>query len=139
MLQTTVRGVTCRIDAALISSFIRTDPVPLEGVPFPDFVDPPSMEELVEFFDPHHRAQDRVPQSIRIGLFSSSHRLLAKIVQYNLWRIARRSEILVCPDPADTILPLQAHCTYHTRDSRQALDKSSICVLSHEDLHTFCT
>ncbi len=87
--------MTCRIDAALIGSFIRTDLVPLEGVPFPDSVDPPSIEELLEFFDPHHRAQDRVPQSIRIGLFSSSHRLLAKIVQYNLWRIARRSELVL--------------------------------------------
>jgi hypothetical protein len=53
-LQTTIRGVTFRIDAALIGTFIGTDPVPLEGVPYPDSVDLPSMEEMIEFFDPHH-------------------------------------------------------------------------------------
>jgi hypothetical protein len=31
MLQTTIRGVTFRIDAALIGTLIGTDPVPLEG------------------------------------------------------------------------------------------------------------
>jgi hypothetical protein len=41
-LQTTVMGVTFRVDAALIRSFIGTDPVPFEGIPFPNSVDPPS-------------------------------------------------------------------------------------------------
>jgi len=35
-LQTTVRGMTFRVDAALIGSFIGTNPVPFEGVSFPD-------------------------------------------------------------------------------------------------------
>jgi hypothetical protein len=83
-LQTIVRGVTFRIGAALISTFIGIDLVPLEGVPYPDSVDPPSMEEMIEFFDPHHRAQDRAPQSIKIGVFYSPHQLVAKIVQHNL-------------------------------------------------------
>jgi hypothetical protein len=48
-LQTTVKRVTFRIDVSLIDSFIGTDPVPFEGVPFPDSVDPPSMEELLDF------------------------------------------------------------------------------------------
>jgi hypothetical protein len=87
--------VTFRIDAALIGTFIGTDLVPLEGVPYPDYVDPPSMEEMIEFFDPHHRAQDRAPQSSKFGVFSSSHRLLVKIVQHNLWPIARRSELVL--------------------------------------------
>jgi hypothetical protein len=43
----------------------------------------------------HHRAQDRVSHSIRIGLFSSPHRLPTKIVQHNLWPIARRSELVL--------------------------------------------
>jgi hypothetical protein len=86
-LQTIVGGVTFRVDAALIGSFIGTDPVPFEGVPFPDSVDPPSMEELLMFFDPQHRAPDRVSHSIRIVIFSSSHRLLAKLCNtiYGLW------------------------------------------------------
>jgi hypothetical protein len=41
------------------------------------------------FFDPQHGAQDRVFHSIMIGIFSSPHHLLAKIVQRNLWPIAR--------------------------------------------------
>jgi hypothetical protein len=78
----------------LIGTFIGTDLVPLKGVPYPDSVDPPSMEEMIEFFDSHHQAQDRALQSIRIGVFSSFHRLLAKIVQHNLWLIARWSDLV---------------------------------------------
>jgi hypothetical protein len=62
--------------------------MPFDGIPFPDSMDPHSMEELLDLFYPHHQAQDRVSHSIRIGLFSSPHRLLTKIVQYNLWPIA---------------------------------------------------
>lgn len=78
--------MTFKINAALVGSFIGTNPVPFEGISFPDSVNPPSMEELLEFFDPH--LQDRVSHSIMISLFSSLHRLLAKIVQHNLWPIA---------------------------------------------------
>ncbi len=88
-MQTTIRGVTFKVDVALIGSFIRTDSVPFEGIPFLDSMDSPSMEKLLMFFDPKHRAQDRVSHSIRIGIFSSLHHLLAKIVQRNLWPIAR--------------------------------------------------
>jgi hypothetical protein len=94
-MENTVREVTFRIDAALIDTFIGTDPVPLEGVPHLDSINPPSIEEMIGFFDYHHRAQDRAPQSIKIGVFSSPHRLLAKIVQHNLWPIARRSELVL--------------------------------------------
>jgi hypothetical protein len=46
-LRTTVRGVTIKIDAALISTFISVPLAPYEGVPYPDSVDPPSMEDTV--------------------------------------------------------------------------------------------
>jgi hypothetical protein len=46
------------------------------------------------FFDPQHRAQDKVSHYIMIGIFSSPHRLLAKIVQHNLWPTTRRSELV---------------------------------------------
>jgi hypothetical protein len=52
------------------------------------------MEELLMFFDPQHRAQDRVSHSIRIGIFLSSNHLLAKIVQHNLWPTAQQSELV---------------------------------------------
>jgi len=93
ILQTIVRGVTFRVDAALIGSIIGTDPVPFVDSPFPDSVVSHSMEELPMFFDPQHRAQDRVSHFFRIGIFSSPHCLLVKIVQHNLWPIARRSEL----------------------------------------------
>jgi hypothetical protein len=48
--------VTFRVDAALIGTIIGTNPVPFEGSPFPDFVVSPTMEELLMFFDPQHRA-----------------------------------------------------------------------------------
>jgi hypothetical protein len=91
----TVKGVTFRVDAVLIGSFIGIDPIPFKGLPFLDFVDPPSMEELLVSFDPQHRALNRVSHSIRIGIFSTPCRLLAKIVQHNLWPMARRSELVL--------------------------------------------
>jgi hypothetical protein len=93
-LQTTFRGVTFRVDAALIGTTIGTNPVSFEGTHFPNFVVSPTMEELLMFFDPQHRVQDKVSHSIRIGVFSSPQRLLAKIVQHNLWPIAQRSELV---------------------------------------------
>ncbi len=39
-LQTTVRGVTFRVDTALVSAFIGVPPIPHEGVPYPDSVGP---------------------------------------------------------------------------------------------------
>jgi hypothetical protein len=93
-LQTVVLGVTFRVDAALIGTIIETDPNPFEGSPFLDFVVSPTMEELLMFFDPQDRAQDRVSHSIWIGIFSSPHSLLAKLVPRNLWPIARKSELV---------------------------------------------
>jgi hypothetical protein len=87
--------VTFRVDVALIGSFIGIDPVPFEGIPFPYSVDPPSMEELHMFLYPQYRAPDRVSHSIRIGIFSSLHHLLAKIVQHNQWPMARQSELVL--------------------------------------------
>lgn len=94
-LQTTVRGVTIRVDAALISTFIRVPMAPNEGVPYQDSVDPPSMEEMIQFFDHLHHNRDRNPQSIKIGTFNSPHRLLAKIVLQNLWPLVRRSQLVL--------------------------------------------
>jgi hypothetical protein len=53
-LQTIVRGVTFRVDAALIETVIGTNQVPFEGNPFLDSVVSPTVEELLMFFDPQH-------------------------------------------------------------------------------------
>jgi hypothetical protein len=75
-------------------AIIGSNPVPFEGNPSQDSMVSPTMEELLMFFDPQYRAQDRVSHSIRICIFSSPHRLLAKIVQHNLWLTFRRSELV---------------------------------------------
>jgi hypothetical protein len=49
------------------------------------------MDELREFFHAVPQGEER-PTSIRIGALSPAHRMLAKIVQDNLWPVARRSD-----------------------------------------------
>jgi hypothetical protein len=49
------------------------------------------MEEMMLFFAPHNRVRDS--QSIKIEVFGSPHRLLARIVLQNLWPLVRRSQL----------------------------------------------
>jgi hypothetical protein len=44
--------VIFRVDAAFIGTIIGTDPIPFGGIPFPNSMDSPTMEELLMFFDP---------------------------------------------------------------------------------------
>jgi len=67
----------------------------IEGVSFTGGMDPPSMDDLMDFFDAHPQGDERAHQDIKIGAFSSSHRLLAKIVLHNMWPITRRSELVL--------------------------------------------
>jgi hypothetical protein len=50
------------------------------------------MDDLREFFHAVPQEEKRAT-SIRIGALSPSYRLLAKIVQYNLWPVVRRSDL----------------------------------------------
>jgi hypothetical protein len=50
------------------------------------------MDDLREFFHAVPQGEERAT-TIRIGALSPSHRLLAKIVQHNLWPIVRRSDL----------------------------------------------
>jgi len=50
------------------------------------------MDYLREFFHAVPQGEERAT-TIRIGALSPSHRLLAKIVQHNLWPIVRSSEL----------------------------------------------
>jgi hypothetical protein len=81
-LQTTVQGVPITNDPELIGQIIGVQPTQYEGIPFPNSVDPPSMEELQDFSIPQH--PERISNAFKIGLFSMPHRLLAKIILYNL-------------------------------------------------------
>jgi hypothetical protein len=50
------------------------------------------MDDLQEFFHAVPQGDERAT-TIRIGALSPSHRLLAKIVQQNLWPVVRRSDL----------------------------------------------
>jgi hypothetical protein len=63
--------------------------------PFTEVVEPPTLEQLREFFHAVPQGEERAHTNIRISAFSPPHRLLAKIVQHNLWPIVRRSELIL--------------------------------------------
>jgi hypothetical protein len=89
ILQTTVRGHIIRIDPMVISSIIEVLVLNIEGVSFTGGMDPPSMDDLMVFFDAHPQGDERADQHIKIGAFSSHNCLLAKIFLHNLWPTAR--------------------------------------------------
>lgn len=78
-----------------MSSIIAVPVLNIEGGPFTDGLDPPSMDDLLDFFDTHPEGVERAHRHIKIGAFSSLHRLLAKIVLHNLWPISRQSELIL--------------------------------------------
>lgn len=62
--------------------------------PYNEVVLPPSLDDLKEFFNAVPQGEER-PTTIRIGALSPAHRMLAKIVQHNLWPVARRSDLIL--------------------------------------------
>jgi hypothetical protein len=54
----------------------------------------PSLDDLREFFHAVPQGKERAT-TIRIGVLSPPHWLLAKIIQYNLWPTVRRSELIL--------------------------------------------
>jgi hypothetical protein len=55
---------------------------------------PPSLDDLREFFQAVPQGEEHAT-SIRIGALSAPHRMLAKIVQYNLWPVVRRNDLIL--------------------------------------------
>jgi hypothetical protein len=55
---------------------------------------PPSLDDLREFFHAVPQGEERAT-TIRIGALSAPHRMLAKIVQHNLWLVVRRSDLIL--------------------------------------------
>jgi len=66
----------------------------ISASPFNEVVLAPSMDEIREFFHAVPQGEERA-STIRIGALSPSHRMLAKIVQPNLWPIVRRSDLIL--------------------------------------------
>jgi hypothetical protein len=52
------------------------------------------MDNLQEFFHAVPQGEERAT-TIRIGALSVPHRMLAKIVQHNLWPVVRRSDLIL--------------------------------------------
>jgi hypothetical protein len=55
---------------------------------------PPSMDDLREFIHAVPQGEEGAT-TIRIGALSAPHRMLAKIVQHNLWLVVRRSDLIL--------------------------------------------
>jgi hypothetical protein len=92
VLQSTVDGHIITIDPQIISHFTGVHVLDLPGSPYNEVVLPPSLDDLWEFFQAVPQGEER-QTTIRIGALSPSHLLLAKIVQHNLWPVARCSDL----------------------------------------------
>jgi hypothetical protein len=94
VLQSTVLGHIITVDPQIISQVIGVLILEMLGSPYNEVVLPPSMEDLREFFHAVPQGEERAT-TIRIGALSAPHRMLAKIVQHNLWPIVRRSDLIL--------------------------------------------
>jgi hypothetical protein len=94
VLQSTVAGHIIIVDPQIISQFIGVPVLQLSDSPYNKVVIPPSMDDLREFFHAIPQGEERAT-TIRIGALSPAHRMLAKIVQHNLWPIVRWSDLIL--------------------------------------------
>jgi len=62
--------------------------------PYNEVVLPPSLDDLREFFCAIPQGEER-STAIRIGALSSTHRMLAKIIQQNIWPVAQHSDLIL--------------------------------------------
>lgn len=94
VLQSSVAGLPITVDPQVISNIIRVLVLEILGTPYNEVVLPPSLDKLREFFHavPH---REESSTAIRIGALSPFHRMLAKIIQQNIWPIARRSDLIL--------------------------------------------
>jgi hypothetical protein len=94
VLQSTVGGHTITVDPQIISQFIRVPVLQIPGSPYNEVVLPPSLDDLREFFHVVPQGKERAT-TIGIGALSAPHRMLAKIVQHNLWPVVRPSDLIL--------------------------------------------
>lgn len=94
VLQSTVASHIITVDPQVISHLIRVPVLEISANPYNEVVLPPSMDDLQEFFWAVHQGEERAT-TIRIGALSPAHRLLAKIVQHNLWPVVKRSDLIL--------------------------------------------
>jgi len=94
VLQSSVAGHLITIDPQVISHIIRVPVLEISASQYHEVVLPPSLDDLMEFFHSIPQGEER-STAIWIGTLSSSHRMLAKIVQQNIWPVARRSDLIL--------------------------------------------
>jgi hypothetical protein len=94
VLQSTVRGHIIIFDPQIISQFIGIPILQIPGCPYNEVVIPSSLDDLKEFFHAVPQGEERAT-TIRIGALSALHRMLAKIVQHNLWPVVRRNDLIL--------------------------------------------
>jgi len=94
VLHSTMAGHIITIDPQVISHIIRVPVFEIFAILYNEVVLPLSLDDLKEFFQPVPQGEER-PTTIRIGALSPSHRMLAKIIQQNIWPIVRRSDLIL--------------------------------------------
>jgi hypothetical protein len=94
VLQSTVAGHIITVDRQVISHIIQVPLLEISASPYNEVVLPPSLDGLREFFHAIPQGEER-STSIRIGALSPSHRMLAKIIQQNIWHVARCSDLIL--------------------------------------------
>jgi hypothetical protein len=94
VLQSTVLGHIIFVDPQIINQVIGVPILQISASPYNEVVLPPSMEDLREFFHAVPQGEEHAT-TIGIGALSASHRMLAKIVQHNLWPVVRRSDLFL--------------------------------------------
>jgi len=94
VLQSSVAGHLITVDSQVISHIIRVPALEISASPYNEVVLPPSLDDLRELFCVVPQGEER-STAIRIGALSSSHSMLAKIVQQNIWPVARRSDLIL--------------------------------------------
>jgi len=95
VLQSTVEWHIFQIDPQVISKILGVPVLHISASPFTEVVEPPTLEQLREFFQVVPQGKERAHANIRIGAFSPLHRLLVKIIQHNLWTTVHKSELIL--------------------------------------------
>jgi hypothetical protein len=94
VLQSTVVGHIITVDPQVISHIIRVLVLEISASPYNEVVLPSSLDDLREFFHAIPQGEER-STSIRIDALFYFHRMLAKIIQQNIWPVARHSDLIL--------------------------------------------
>jgi hypothetical protein len=89
VLQSSVAGHLITVDPQVISHIIRVPVLEISASPYNEVVLPPSLDDLREFFHAIPQGEERSTA------IYSSHNMLAKIIQQNIWPVAQRSDLIL--------------------------------------------